>query len=212
MKKLKQLEWILPFVLCLICVAGIFALIELDRTHGIFACVVAIVLLWVPYLITRYTPIKIPTTLQFLAVVHIFLGIFLGSGLEFFYMVSFWDVFLHTWSGFLFSLVAIWVLVALKEKPSLIATILFAVALSSMVGMVWEIYEFSVDSIVKDSNMQKFMTEDLVPFVGRGALGDTMEDMICNFVGSIVFAIAYLVDHYFNKSRIIIAIEEDFSN
>lgn len=212
MKKFKQLEWLLPLIFSLICVAGIFALIELRKTEGIFACCVALVALWAPYGITRFTPIKIPTTLQLFAVLHIFLGICLGSGLGFFYLVSFWDVLLHTWSGFLFSLAAIWVLGALKERLGLVGTIIFAVALSSMVGMVWEIYEFSVDSIVSGSNMQKFMTEDGVQFVGRGALGDTMEDMICNFVGSLVFAIGYLSDYFFNKSRIITAIEEDFSN
>ena len=212
MKKFKVLEWLLPLVFSLICVAGIFALLELREPKGIFACVIAAVALWAPYLISRFTPIKIPTTLQFLAVVHIFLGIFLGSGLDFFYHVSFWDVFLHTWSGFLFSLVAVWLLVICKDKLGLINTIIFVVAVSSMVAMVWEVYEFAVDTIVNGSNMQKFMTQDGVQFVGRRALSDTMEDMICNFVGSIVFVIGYLIDYCFNKSRIIGFIEKDFSN
>ncbi len=212
MKKTKQIEWILPLIFSLISVAGIFALLELEKPAGIFACCVSIVIVWAPYLVTRFTPIRVPTILQVLIVIHAFLGACLGSGLDFFYTISFWDILLHTWSGFLCCLASLWILSVLKEKMGIFGTIVFAVAFSSMIGMCWEIYEFCADSIVTGSNMQKFMTEDGIAFIGRAALADTMEDMICNFVGSIVFAIAYILDYYFNKSKIITVIEKDFSN
>ena len=59
-------------------------------------------------------------------------------------------------------------------------------------GTVWEIYEFAADSIL-GTNMQKFITEEGVVLIGRGALTDTMEDLIVDAIGSfIVVAIGYI--------------------
>ena len=55
-------------------------------------------------------------------------------------------------------------------------------------GMLWEIYEFSVDYFF-GTNMQKFALEGGVPKVGQEALMDTMKDIIVDTVGALVMSV-----------------------
>ena len=60
-------------------------------------------------------------------------------------------------------------------SPFFIAFFAFCFALAF--GVVWEIYEYTVDSVAA-LNMQKYALEDGTLLVGREALADTMEDLI----------------------------------
>jgi hypothetical protein len=57
-----------------------------------------------------------------------------------------------------------------------------------MIGTLWEIYEFSFDSIL-GLNMQKARLEDGTPLVGGAALGDTMKDLIIDALAALAVAV-----------------------
>jgi uncharacterized membrane protein YjdF len=65
--------------------------------------------------------------------------------------------------------------------PFFIALFSFCFAVS--LGAIWEIYEFTSDSVLK-TNMQKYKLEDGTELIGKEALTDTMEDIIVDAIGA----------------------------
>ena len=63
---------------------------------------------------------------------------------------------------------------------------------------MWEIWEYATDGIF-GLNSQEFLISSgtfysTTPLQGRAALKDTMEDLILDFVGSIIIAVAAFFD------------------
>ena len=59
-------------------------------------------------------------------------------------------------------------------SPVFIAVFAFCFALA--LGAVWEIYEFTMDSVF-GTNMQKYMLDNGTALIGQAALQDTMKDI-----------------------------------
>ena len=64
----------------------------------------------------------------------------------------------------------------------------FAFCFALALGTLWEIYEFSCDTIL-GLNMQKVYKADGTALIGAAALMDTMEDLIVDGVAAAVVAI-----------------------
>ena len=80
--------------------------------------------------------------------------------------------------------------VPVKLGPKFVC--LFALCFALTVGVLWEIYEFTFDSLL-GMNMQKFRLEDGSELVGRAALRDTMKDLIVDFLGALaVVSVGYI--------------------
>lgn len=54
-------------------------------------------------------------------------------------------------------------------------------------GAVWEIYEFTMDSVF-GTNMQKYMLDNGTALIGQAALQDTMKDIIVDAIGALVMS------------------------
>lgn len=118
------------------------------------------------------------------------------------YSVHGWDKFLHTFSGVLFAAIGLSVALAFLNKRAdgtkkILAAAVFAVFFALAEGYLWEIYEFTVDSLL-GSNAQGWQGSLLESYPDgtflvsdkRGAaLIDTMFDMIVNFAGALLFTI-----------------------
>ena len=59
--------------------------------------------------------------------------------------------------------------------------------LSLALGAVWEIYEFTMDSVF-GTNMQKYMLDNGTALIGQAALQDTMKDIIVDAIGALVMS------------------------
>lgn len=123
----------------------------------------------------------------------------LGTALNFYDMISWWDVMLHTISGIIFFYVGIYLWDVLTKKntypkANILIIVIFATLFSLSIITIWEIFEFSVDSILNE-NMQ--VARDAI---GRDAIADTMLDMISAVIGTIV---AILTICIFKKKSII---------
>jgi hypothetical protein len=114
----------------------------------------------------------------------VFLSLFLGSATDFYYKYWWWDVVLHTGSGFLFGFIGFIALFLLNQtdriprgmKPGFVC--FFAVSFSVFLGVLWEIFEFVVDCF-STANMQSRET---------GVI-DTMQDLIVDTLGAVVVAL-----------------------
>ena len=122
--------------------------------------------------------------------------------------VPFWDKLLHTLSGPLFSIVGLsFGTLILKDMPEGVgkaaAVALFAFLFSLAVGYLWEVFEYSVDSLMPGGYNNQRWQNGVVGQLENGnwevteprgsGLIDTMSDLICNFVGTLCFLVPVLV-------------------
>lgn len=154
-----------------------------DYVLMLLQCLLGLFVMSLPSIINRRFSIQIPSLVEVLFYIFLYCAIYLGEVRSFYYLIPFWDTILHAFSGFMlgalgFSLVNMLnreVTDYVKLSPFFIA--LFAFSFAIAFGTIWEIYEFSMDTIFK-TNMQKFITYEGVILIGSEALKDTMKDII----------------------------------
>ena len=128
--------------------------------------------------------VRIPYEFQLMALVFVFAALFLGEIRNYYDRFWWWDIALHTASGFLlgiFGFLLVYLLnesktVALQMLPRFVA--LFAFLFAVAVGAVWEIFEYSMDRLF-GMQMQKPMLGD------DSGLTDTMWDLIVDTFGAL---------------------------
>lgn len=125
-----------------------------------------------------------------------------------------WDTVLHSLSGVLFAAVGLGLATLLLQnqpegKRKIAAVVLLALFFSLTVGYLWEIFEFTVDSIDPTSSTQGW-SDGMIQMGSDGeyaipdgtylvdsrrgtAILDTMEDMILHLAGSLVLLIPLFV-------------------
>ncbi|MGL5756557.1 MAG: hypothetical protein ACRCYC_14595 [Paraclostridium sp.] len=139
------------------------------------------------YLINVFSPILI-----FAVVIYTLFASYLGSSLDFYGLINHYDDIMHSLSGVLSTLFAYDLFIILNSNISNITLnrrliLMFVFCFSLAIGGLWEIAEFSIDSIL-GTNMQV------------GGLTDTMIDMIDSLFASILTISIYeLVKRNYNK-------------
>ena len=148
------------------------------------AFVSTLVLIWVPYIFLLFK-IRYDYVSLIVYLVFIFLASLVGCGWSVYQKVSWYDIIIHFSSG----VVAGFIFYTIfsensKSKLGYFWLFLFIVSFGMFCGGVWEIYEFLGDSI---AGLDMQLTAG---FVGHKAVVDTMIDIICDFGGSLVAAVA----------------------
>ena len=153
--------------------------------ENVFLTAVVIGLTLLPAFVWRQYRVYVPPELQLIAAAFVFLSLFLGSARDFYYRFWWWDVVLHTGSGFLLGIVGWIVLFLLNQtdripkgmRPAFLC--FFAVTFAVFLGVLWEIFEFTVDRMWPAVNMQSNET----------GVADTMYDLIVDTAGAVVVAL-----------------------
>lgn len=218
MKK-RNINWqkgISIFVLCTLIIAAVstviimsFAPSEADPAQPhtrlrsdyvlmLLQCIVGIFAMLLPSMLKKRIKLEIPSNMMLLFTIFLYCAIYLGEVKSFYYQVPHWDTILHTFSGAMLGALGFSFVtflnkterVPLNLSPLFVAA--FAFCFAVMLGVVWEIYEFTADGFLA-TNMQKFALENGQPLVGREALSDTMKDLIVDMIGAFVMsAIGYI--------------------
>lgn len=157
-------------------------------------CTLGLVVMTVPTIITRHFKLIVPGVMCILYYVFLYCAIFLGEIFSFYYRIPIWDSILHAMSAAMLSTLGFILVdwlnsdehVKLSMNPIFVS--LFAFSFALMIGTLWEIYEFSFDSIL-GLNMQKARLEDGTPLVGNAALADTMKDLIIDAIAALAVAV-----------------------
>lgn len=137
-----------------------------------------------PTFVSKHYRVYIPPEFQLIAAVFVFLSLFLGSARDFYYRYWWWDMVLHTGSGFLLGVIG-WITLFLLNRTDRLPGIrpgfmcFFAVTFAVFLGVVWEIFEFVVDRLFPAVNMQSNET----------GVVDTMQDLIVDTAGAVVVAL-----------------------
>lgn len=145
----------------------------------------------------------LPPFLNFLVLVLVVLAMDLGNALNFYMRFPFWDVMLHTYFGFMGSVLLYVIFLMTDGKKMRTAVLLAAVFLSVMGGgAMWEIFEYATDTLLGKDAQQVWASLD----AGKTPVYDTMTDLIVSALGSAVFYLVLLFDKlsgYHLKARII---------
>ena len=170
--------------------------------------VAMLLIMYLPRMLSSRFHIEVPWLLSLVIVIFCFSSLILGDGLDLYGRVPWWDKLLHAESGFLLSLIALWLIhIIMAENDKYIYfnkwfLCLFLVMFSLGLGAFWEILEYSYDSLM-GTNSQQFMatttgsiiTPEDEPLCGHAALRDSMHDLILDLAGALLVAAYGFIHH-----------------
>jgi uncharacterized membrane protein len=192
---LKFITYLLRWLLVL----GVVILIYMTRYPSALATCGILLATFIPRFFGHSLRVAVPMEFEFLAVVFIYLSLFLGEIGGYYQVYWWWDLMLHLASGFIagiFGFVMVYVLnendeIGMQLKPGFVA--FFAFLFSLGFGVFWELFEYIMDEAF-GMNMTKT------------GLDDTMQDLFVALIGAFVISIIGYIylkrkkkTHFFEK-------------
>lgn len=147
---------ILRALVILALVRGIFR----GDYQSVFYCILTLTLMLMPSIISKQLKIELPSTLEVVILLFIFAAEILGELNSFYVRVPHWDTMLHTLNGFLCAAIGFALLELLNRDEHIsfqlspVYLALMAFCFSMTVGVLWEFFEFTGDSLL-GMDMQK---------------------------------------------------------
>lgn len=168
---------------------GIDYLIKGDYYH-LLICLSIIPVMLLPIIIKKIFKIKFLYTTEFVYLIFVFCAHFLGSIVQFYYIINNYDKITHLISGIVTAYFALLILICFNKynKQDLVFNMLFIIAFVLMVASLWEFFEYFSD-ILFHKDAQNVLTT---------GINDTMKDMIAAFLGSCLFSVMYVYDEKSN--------------
>ncbi len=214
----------LSIVYLLLRLSVVFVIVDQLRSRdyeNIFLCIITLFLFLVPSFIEKRVHIDIPDTLEIIILLFIFAAEILGEIKAYYIVFPYWDTILHTLNGFLAAALGLSLIDILNKNDkfaislSPIFVALVAFCFSMTIGVIWEMFEFTMDNCLgfdmqKDTYLTSFQSVLLNPngnnvpikvnieslkvngqswdaYIDLGLI-DTMMDLIVNFIGAIIFS------------------------
>lgn len=190
LKKYKFRDLFVWFFRLLLIGAIVFDIFYYHNWLNLFVALIALFATFIPEILSKRNIFIIPSDIQLIIILFIFASLYLGSLRSFYYRFWWWDFMLHTSSGLNLGFVGFFALYFLNHEKNIdmflspIFIALFAFAFAVCIGALWEIYEFSMDSLL-GLNMQK------------NGLVDTMWDLIADSLGGVISAV---VSYFYIKN------------
>ena len=203
---------ILIFILFLTLIIAFFVALKQYNWVLMLLTVIVAILICLPMILGKLFKIDIPLPFAFFSILFIYASLFLGEMKNYYAMYWWWDILLHTSSGIAFGIIGFLLLYVLyktekfKTSPKMVAMFSFAFALA--IGALWEIVEFTIDSIFGPLSNHAYMQS----VVNGCALVDTMWDLICDSIGALFAA---LMSYWYMKREsgiIVKQIAKEFKN
>jgi len=174
----RRLSFFLKFSLA---VGAVLMLLQ-GRYQAMAEILVILFITFLPLILGNRFAVRIPHGFETLAVIFLYMSLFLGEFSGYYTRFWWWDMVLHSGSAFILGILGFLLVYVLNEKkevnldlsPRFIA--LFAFLFAIGIGTLWEIFEFFMDQVF-GLNMQK------------SGLVDTMWDLIVDVVGAGVISI-----------------------
>lgn len=159
-----------------------------DRLIGSLSIIFVLV---IPKIVGKLFKIEITSLMEFIYIIFIILAQFLGSVVNLYNTIWWYDLFVHFLSGVLTSFLALAILgwfKMYKEKNKLFNA-LFMIFFTLTVAVIWEFLEFGAFNIL-GMDVQHHLTTGVF---------DTMQDMLVAFLGGILVSIYYFIDNNIRK-------------
>lgn len=157
------------------------AAVSTGPAFSILLVVLYFVTIWIPLGLTYLCKIKFNIALVVAYEIFIVLALVVGCLWNVYNYGDVYDKVVHFSSGILLSMLGYNLFIEQKQnKLTQLWIFIFAFSFAMMLGGVWEICEFSFDSVFGENAQHWF------GFEGREVLKDTMIDMICDCSGAII--------------------------
>ena len=152
------------------------------------------VIVFVP-IICRKLKLKVNSIIELIYLLFVIVACLCGSILHFYGLIYWFDSFTHYVSGMLTALLGFILLIRFDklDKKSYLFNITYIIFVSLAVAALWEIFEFTADNVL-GGDAQKVLETGVT---------DTMKDIICAFLGSILISFCYLYE-YVNDKKLIV--------
>lgn len=159
MREHRSAFLVLSFLRTLVVISMIRQLM-LDNYEGFFLCVLTMLLFYIPSIVKMTFHVEIPAALEIIVFFFIFASEVLGEINAFFVVIPFWDLILHTITGFLAAAVGFSLVTVLNNNRSLqfsLSPLFLAIVgfcFSMTIGVFWEFFEYAGDWLLH-TDMQK---------------------------------------------------------
>ncbi len=141
---------------------------------AVFLCALTLALFYTPVILNKTLNVELPDTLKVIILLFIFAAEILGEIGSFYTYVPWWDTMLHTVNGFLMAAIGFSLIDILNNSPrfhislSPLFVAFVAFCFSMTVGVLWEFFEFGMDSIAgtdmqKDDVVSSFSSVEINP-------------------------------------------------
>lgn len=166
-------------VLRIMVIATMITQIFRGNFENVFMCILTLILFTIPIIIEKKLHIKLPNTLEIIILLFIFSAEILGEVQNFYGTFKHWDTILHTINGFLCAAIGFSLIDILnrsdkfhtKMSPAFVALVAFCFSMT--VGVLWEFFEFGMDTIF-NMDMQK---DRIVQTVSSVTLNEQKENV-----------------------------------
>ena len=203
----RKIEPIMRYFFILLTIGAIIFNFINAQWEVLLGALLTLLLFLLPTIFSERTKITIPAVFQIIILLFIFASMYLGEIHNYFYRYSWWDSMLHSVSAIILGYIGFLLIYALNRdknihvrlSPFFIALFTFCFAMT--VGVLWEIFEFGVDTLL-GVNMQKARNLEQVYGVFDTRLGviDTMRDFIVNTIGALIVSI---IGYYYSKRKLV---------
>lgn len=145
------------------------------NTERVLINLFTLLLLFIPELVERLMKCKIHISAYLFGLVYA-MGPLFGQCYKLYYITTWWDKFLHTSGGVVFSLVGFYFFRLLDkgDGKNLLLGVLFSFFFSVTVSALWEFYEFGCDSLL-GTDMQN---DTVITSVNSYKLGDSPDSIV----------------------------------
>lgn len=159
-KKHRKRNITLLIVLQGLVILTIGAQIYHKNYYNVFLCVLTLALFNIPKIIDKKFNVKLPTVLESTILLFIYAAEILGEIQSFYTIIPYWDTMLHTLNGFIMAAIGFAMIDILNDDPRVhmnmspyfVAFVAFCFSMT--IGVIWEFFEFGVDTFLK-YDMQK---------------------------------------------------------
>lgn len=179
---------------CLACVGiSIWYGVTGDTRNRLFSSILMAVVIIAPFLVELIFRFRFNNAI-FLGyqIYCLFAGI-IGSALDVYKLVWWYDVVVHVIMGYMAAMLGLFVLSRIDnyKKFNLLTVVFVCLCFSLAVELVWELFErFSFICFHQSAQGEPILTADGRYIVD---LRDTIEDLLCNLTGAIIFSWHFLV-------------------
>lgn len=141
----------------------------------------------IPYLFyfSKLIKLEIPISFEITILIFVIFSMLLGSMFNFYIIIPFWDILLHTFSGFILATIPIFYIKKYNIVIPTFIKLVFIFLISMGFASIWEMIEFGLDMLL-GIDSQKNLTEGVI---------DTMVDICVHSIGTIIFLIYYSINN-----------------
>ncbi len=177
-----RVQLVISYILQLIIVSSAAYLCYKEQWLNALLVIGILLLTLIPSIVRKGYKVMLPVEFDLITVCFIFLALYLGEIHSYYTKFWWWDIVLHTSSGFLLGIAGFVLIYVLNEEKKINLMFnpkflcLFAFAFAVAMGGIWEIIEFTLDQSI-NTTMQ------------HSSLYDTMWDLIVDTAGATIISI-----------------------